>query len=169
MGRKLSTISYHPMVTGISRKFATNDQKCVNRTIQKGSGSRVLIPGVSYMGAQVRNVTLNGHGNVQKNVMFFRKPIAPILPSQRQSLVRICFAYALAWVKEAWDDLSVVSANSAKYEAAKADFSKTIHGVSAEGYEGMRGWMTAVAFAIKYNDGDGAGTLPSDHNLPAWD
>ena len=169
MGRKLSTISYHPMVTGISRKFATGDQKCVNRMIRKGSGSQVLIPGVSFMGAQVRNVTLNGHGNVQKNIMFFRKPIAPILASQRQMIVRTSFALANDWAKAVMEDLSTIQANSAKYNAAKADFSKTIHGVSAEGYESMYGWVRAVAFAIRYNDGDGGGTLPADHVLPNWD
>lgn len=169
MGRKLSTISYHPMVTGISRKFATSDQKCVNRTIRKGSGAEVKIPGVSFMGAQVRNVTLNGHGNVQKNIMFFRKPIARILPSERQHIVRTSFCLAIIWAKETMEDLSVLTANAAKYETAKADFSKKIHGVSAEGYESMYGWVRAVAFAIRYDDGTGRGQLPSDHNLPAWD
>lgn len=169
MARKLSTISYHPMVTGISRKFATGDQKCVNRTIRKGSGSQVKIPGVSFMGAQVRNVTLNGHGNVQKNIMFFRKPIAPALASSSQIMVRTCFALANDWAKALMNDLSHITANGAKYNAAKVDFSKTIHGVSAEGYESMYGWVRAVAFAIKYNDGDGAGSLPADHVLPNWD
>ena len=121
------------------------------------------------MGAQVRNVTLNGHGNVQKNIMFFRKPIAPALASSRQIIVRTSFALANDWAKEAMEDLSVITANGAKYNAAKADFSKTIHGVSAEGYESMYGWMRAVAFAIKYDNGTGGGQLPSDHNLPAWD
>ena len=169
MARKLSTISYHPMVTGISRKFATGDQKCVNRTIRKGSGSQVKIPGVSFMGAQVRNVTLNGHGNVQKNIMFFRKPIAPALASSSQIMVRTCFALANDWAKALMNDLSHITANVAKYNAAKVDFSKTIHGVSAEGYESMYGWVRAVAFAIKYNNGDGAGSLPADHVLPNWD
>lgn len=168
MGRKLSTIEYHPMVTGISRKFATGNQKCTETLIGRGN-TTIKIPGTPYMGAQVRHATLNGIGEVQKNVMFFRKAIKNLPKTNDQRNATQTLQRSAEWVNAALKDLQAVQANAAKYRQAREDFSKTINEISAKGYQTMRGWMVAVIYAGIYNDGDWNGSVPQDHNLPAFD
>lgn len=165
MAKKLSTISFMPAVSGISRKFALRKETCTTKDLSRGN-SELTIPGVAYMGASVRNVSVVGYGPVQKNVLFFRRPMAKPIPTAGQLEVRARFQQVNQWVRDAFEDLSAMQTNMTRWRDAKADLSKTISGVSARGYQSMSGWMKGVvtAYAAAHE-----GSTPSGHTLPAFD
>ena len=146
MSRKLSSISYAPMVEGVSRKFARRKDTCTMKEVGYGTAYRT-IPGISYMGGSVRQANINGYGPVTKNVMFFRRPIKKHVPSADEVTARSNFAEVAVWLKTYYKNLSVLSANRAVYSECVADRSKHVKGVGAWGYETMRGWMFAVGQA----------------------
>lgn len=156
-----------PAVEGISRKWARRKDVCVNKSIALGSSltNKVEIPGQAYFGSVSKTVTVNGYGPVVKNTLFMRKPIYLGDVTDAQLTQRELFAAALAWTNEALYNLSAIAVNEARYKAALADFTKTINGVSAKGYQGMKGWMSAVAIATK----KATGSLPQNYQLPEFD
>lgn len=156
--KKISTIAYAPMVEQVNRKFALRKETCTTKEI----GNKI-IPGVTYMGGSTRHVNINGYGPVNKQIMFFRKPFkrGPLSSSER--IARANFTEVVAWTKALMGDLSTLSQNQIKYKTCVDDPSKSVAGVYAAGYEGMRGWVFAIGIQIL---GEGQ-PLPSDHVLPA--
>ena len=165
MAKKLSTISYNPMVDGVSRKFARRADTCTPRTIIKSSGSDVVIPGFTYMGGSQRTVTILGSGPITKQVMFFRRPMAKPIPTSEQMVNRTNFSEASKWGYNAMHNLSVLSQNRAKINEMLADTSKRIKGLSPKGYQSYAGFCKAVAYAILAAEE----TLPQNYALPAFD
>lgn len=165
MAKKLSTISFMPAVDGISRKFALRKETCTTKELSRGN-SELTIPGVAYMGASVRNVSIVGYGPVAKNVLFFRRPMAKPVPTARQLEVQARFQQVNQWVLAAFEDLSAMAINITRWRDAKADLTKTISGVSARGYQTMSGWMKGVVHAYVV---DHEGSTPSGHTLPNFD
>lgn len=168
MAKKLSNVVLMPAVEGISRKLALRRETCIEKSVNVGNlgGAQdaVKIPGTTYMGIVSRLRNVNGVGQVRQNFLFVRKSIvAPMLTSEQLDQ-RAYFSAGVKWVKDAWTDLNAITDNQMKYEAARADFTKKIEGVSAYGYQNMRGWMTAIAIRLK-----AAGKLPQNHILPAFD
>lgn len=167
MAKRLSNVLLMPAVEGISRKLALRRETCINKVITVGGDEKtaqIIIPGHTYMGVVNRTKNVIGYGSVSTNRLFMRKPIAAQALTQAQSQVRINFTRAKAWVDAAMKDLAVIASNQAKFVAAKNDLTKTIEEVSAAGYQGQRGWMMGVAYALQAAD-----KLPQDHNLPAFD
>lgn len=165
MAKKLSTISFMPAVDGVSRKFALRKETCTTKELSRGN-SALKIPGVAYMGASVRNVSVVGYGPVQKNVLFFRRPMPMFRPTARQLEVQATFQQVNQWVNAAMQDISAVTTNMQRWRDAKADLSKTISGISASGYQSINGWMKGVVTAyIAAHEG----STPSGHTLPNFD
>lgn len=169
MAKKLSNVVLMPAVEGISRKLALRRETCIEKSVNIGDlgtpQDAMKIPGTTYMGIVSRLRNVNGIGQVRQNFLFIRKSTEalPLTADQRDQ--RAYFAAGIKWVKEAWSDLSAITDNQIRYEAARADFTKKIAGVSAYGYKNMRGWMTAIAIRLK-----AAGKLPTDsHVLPNFD
>lgn len=163
MARKFSTIGFNPMVESVNRKFARNIDTCTDKTITVGGNRK--IPGQLFMGAYTRNADVVGIGQVKKNIMFFRVPIAAPTRTSNQLDVRTKFIAATKWARDAHKDLSVIAANQEKWKAARANTSKSIKGVSAFGYQTMVGWMTAIAYQCAVQDGQ----VPATGALPAFD
>lgn len=163
--KKLSKIGYVLPVEQISRKFAPRKHTAAAARNGGYGGPDYVIPARKWMGAATVNSYVNGYGDVQKNIFVVRVNGRTSLPTASELSNRSNFTLCRAWMEAAYRDLMAVNANQAKYIEAKEDFSKTIEGVSARGYQGMRGWMFAVAMAIK----GGGGVLPTDHLLPAFD
>lgn len=166
--KKVSNVSFMPAVEGISRKWALRRESCVAKTYTRTGGSGdngIIVPAHTYMGSTQRVRNYIGIGPVQQNVFFMRKPMAKQSLSAAQTQVRSFFSGACAWSAAAFNDLTALSHNRELFVQAKADFTKTISGVSAYGYTSMRNWMSAIAYAI-YKDG---GTPAANHQLPAFD
>lgn len=165
MAKKLSNVVLMPAVEGISRKIALRRETCIKKDVAVGHLNNVKeIPGTTYMGLVSRMRNVNGVGQVRQNFLFVRKSTqAPMLTSE-QIDQRANFAAGVQWVKAAWSDLSAITTNQLRYKAAREDYSKKIEGVSAYGYQNMRGWMSAIAIRLK-----AAGKLPETHVLPEFD
>lgn len=154
-----------PAVEGISRKIALRREKCTERNVNVGRlGNVKNIPGTTYMGVVSRMRNMNGVGQVRQNFLFVRKSTAESIATSEQLDQRTAFQLGLKWVNDAWSDLSAITTNQIRYEEACEDYSKKIEGVSAYGYQNMRGWMSAIAIRLKK-----AGKLPETHVLPEFD
>lgn len=156
-----NNIAFMPVVDSISRKFALRREKCTDHFDNR---SGLKIQGVAYMGASVRHRYIAGIGSVAENVFFMRKREGVRVPTQADLERREYFSQASAWTNAALKDLTAITANQQKWAQARNDFSKTIKGVGAAGYN-QKGWMFAIAYAmVKAGE-----TLPTNHQLPAFD
>lgn len=166
MAKRLSKIGYIMPVESISRKFAPRHETSrANRGSDYKVGPGYIIPSKKWIGAASIESLVIGVGNVTKNILVCRAHGRQSLATSHELLNRADFNATAIWVAEARKDLMAINSNNAKFLAAKADFSKTIKGVSARGYQGMFGWMFAVAMAIRKDNEQ----LPVDHLLPAFD
>ena len=167
MAKKMSNVSFMPAIEGISRKLALRRETCINKDVNVGghSANKKVIPGQTYMGVVTRPVHVIGVGTVQCSTLFMRKPMNAPVATTATLQRRVNFAKAKVWVDAAMQSLEVVSANMAKFIAAKNDLSKKIKGVSARGYQSERGWMFAIAYAILKQGGQ----LPANYALPEFD
>lgn len=156
--KRLSNISYMPVVEHISRKFALRKETV---SLKSYHGKSTLITS-GYMGAGVRYAVVDG-GSTPVNYFFMRKNprLSPVGANEVDARAR--FTAAQKWVQEAQEDLGAITDNQIKYRDCRY-YGKTIKGISAQSYK-MRGFMFAVAYKI-LKDG---GTLPADHILPAYD
>ena len=157
--KRLSNISYIPVVEHISRKFALRKETV---SLKQYRGDQHVLVSTGYMGAGVRSKVVDG-GSTFVNYLFMRKNprTSPVSPSELQA--RAAFTACQAWVKAANEDLGAITDNQIKYADCRYH-GKTIQGVSAKNYK-MNGFMFAVAMKIRKS----GGTLPADHNLPAYD
>lgn len=164
MAKQISNVSFMPAVDGVSRKFALRREKCVSTVVSRGN-SYVSIPGKTYMGCVSRSVNIVGVGPVLKNTLFMRRPMAQRKPTNDDLQRQTRFVAANTWGNSAFKNLSTLDANVAKWNAAKADLTKTISGISASGYQSMTGWAKAVAYAYA----EAHGSVPSTTALPEFD
>lgn len=164
MAKLISNVSFMPAVDGVSRKFALRREKCVNTTVNRGN-SYVSLPGKTYMGCVSRTVNIVGVGPVLRNTLFMRRPMAKREATNEDQLRQTRFVAANAWGISAFKDLTTLAPNLAKWNAAKADLTKTISGVSASGYQSMYGWAKAIAYAYA----TAHGSVPSSTALPEFD
>lgn len=165
MAKKLSNVVLMPAVEGISRKIALRRETCIKKDVAVGLLNNVKeIPGTTYMGVVSRMRNVNGVGQVRQNFLFVRKSTQEPMLTSEQIDQRANFAAGVQWVKAAWSDLNAITTNQLRYKAAREDYSKKIEGVSAYGYQNMRGWMSAIAIRLK-----AAGKLPETHVLPEFD
>ena len=162
--KRVSNVGYILPIESISRKFARREDTCAARVNNTG-GPNYMIPQRSWIGAAAIERTIHGHGKVVKNVIVVRRFGRASLPKAAELTNRSNFTIATEWVRAAQKDLMAISTNQSRWFAAIEDFSKTIEGVSARGYQTMRGWMVAVAMAVK----KAQTTLPADHILPNFD
>lgn len=164
--KKVSNVDLMPAVEGISRKLALRRETCYDQSIPKGGDSEklIVIPGHTYMGVTTKDIRIIGYGTTKRVRLFMRKPMQEPSPTQEQSFRRVYFTQGVEWTNSALKDLTVISANQAKFLEAMKDTSKTIAGVSAAGYQTMRGWMSAIAIALAAES-----ELPTTHALPDFD
>lgn len=164
--KKVSNVDLMPAIDGISRKLALRRETCYDQSISKGSDSnkQVVIPGHTYMGVITKDINIIGYGSTKRVRLFMRKPMTASAVTADQFAQRAAFSVGIGWVNEALKDLTVISANQAKFVAAKNDLTKKINGVSAAGYQSMKGWMTAVAISLEKDH-----ILPETHALPNFD
>jgi len=165
MSKKLGNVSLIPAVEGISRKLALRRETCTQKTLNRGFQGKIVIPGHTYMGVISKSVNVIGYGSANRVNLFMRKSTILGAPSSSQMQTRVNFAAARRWVVDAQEDLSAITANQAKFVLAVNDLSRTIKGISAEGYQSMNGWMMGVAFAILKSGEE----LPVNHQLPSFD
>lgn len=151
MAKRFSTIGLSPMVESVNRKFARRIDTSYNKTFPKGlnGNNETALPGNTFMGCSTREVNIIGVGTVKKHIMFFHRPMNEPVPTAAVLAARTNFSDVSEWANLRVKDLSVISNDRQKFLEAKADFSKRIKGVSAYGYEGMRGWLFAIGMAYK--------------------
>lgn len=159
--KRLSNITYIPVVEHISRKFALR-KETVSLKQFRGDPLVSVQMSTGYMGAGVRRKVVDG-GTMLTNYLFLRKNPRTSAISAAEIQARIDFTACQQWVKEAQEDLGAITDNQIKYHECRYN-GRTIQGVSAKDYM-MRGFMFAVAMKIRKS----GGTLPADHNLPAYD
>lgn len=164
--KKISNVDLMPAIDGISRKLALVRETCYNKEITKGgdSNTKVVIPGHTYMGVISKDVRIYGYGTAKRVRLFMRKPTQTPQLTVDQAQQRLHFGVGNAWVAAAMKDLTVISANQAKFLAATQDLTKKINGISVAGYQTMRGWMSAIAISL-----EAEGRLPETHALPNFD
>lgn len=165
--KKISNVDLMPAVEGLSRKLALVREKCYTKSIGKGgedSNTEVVIPGHTYMGVITKDVNIIGYGTTKRVRLFMRKPVKAPVPTAQDLARRLYFTEGVKWTNAALQDLTVVTANQQKFHDAVEDLSKTISGVSAAGYQSIRGWMAAIAIKLA-----AAEQLPQTHALPAFD
>lgn len=166
--KKISNVDLMPAVDGISRKLALRRETCYEQSINKGGegggNTQIVIPGHTYMGVTTKDIRIYGYGTAKRVRLFMRKstPVPKLTDEQGQR--RLAFGKGNAWVAAAMKDLTVISANQAKFLAATKDLSKTINGISVAGYQSMRGWMSAIAISLAADN-----KLPETHALPNFD
>lgn len=164
--KKISNVDLMPAVDGISRKLALRRETCYDKSIAKGGdeNKKIVIPGNTYMGVITKDVRLIGYGTVKRVRLFMRKPMTEPSPTQEQSFRRTYFTQGTQWTRDALKDLTVIAANQRKFLDATKDLTKTIAGISAAGYQNMRGWMSAIAIQLAADS-----KLPTTHALPDFD
>lgn len=150
-----------PAVERVSRKFVPRHIKCTNF----GEAKSGKLPVARYMGGASTQGYVIGHGSFIKNYMFFRQFARTTQPNAQELANRERFTEANAWQRAAYKDLNAISVNQLRFIEATKDGSKTIEGVSAFGYTGMRGWMRGVAYALLKAGKE----LPANHILPEFD
>lgn len=169
MAKKLSNIGYVLPVEKVSRKFARRIDTAsgkVASTNNTGMGTKTIkLPVRAWMGASSREVNINGYGTHTRNTFVVRTQGRSTVALADELAARAAFTKATKWVTAAQKDLMAINANQSRYLNAKADLNKRVKGVSAQGYQSMRGWMFAIAIAIQ-NEG---ATLPVDHLIPDFD
>lgn len=159
-----NNVSFMPAIDGVSRKWALRRETCTNKQFRAGSQG-INVQGTAYLGCVTKTVPVIGVGPVQRTYLFMRKPMALAPATADQLQVRGYFVSAKAWVDAAMKDLSALTDNQQRFLAAKAEPYRTTKGVAALGYQLMRGWMLAVAYAMLENDEE----LPANHKLPGFD
>lgn len=163
--KRLSNITFDPVVEGISRKFARRIDTNVDKSVMVGKleGTKIVAPGNRYMGCVSRIVNVNGLGNVRKNTFFMRFPMKAHTLTNSQMTNQGNFIQVAAWVPLRKTNLQVIASDTRMYKEALKDFGKTIKGISASGYETFTGWLFAIGMAYK----------KADENLPEtafqWD
>lgn len=164
-GKKLSKIGYMNPVEQISRKFVPRHMTSRAAESSALPGPDYILPKVKWFGAAVQERKVAGYGYVTKNIFVCRQYGRTSLAQARELSNRSNFVIANRWAVAAFKDLMAQATNIQRWIDAINDFSKTIEGVSAKGYQTTRGWVVAVAMKILAS-GD---TLPADHILPAFD
>ena len=164
-GKKLSKIGYMSPVEQISRKFVPRHMTSRAAESSALPGPDYILPKVKWFGAAVQERKVAGYGYVTKNIFVCRQYGRTSLAQARELSNRSNFVIANRWAVAAFKDLMAQATNIQRWIDAINDFSKTIEGVSAKGYQTTRGWVVAVAMKILAS-GD---TLPADHILPAFD
>lgn len=149
--KRLSNISYMPVVEHISRKFALRKETVSKKGVSNG-----------YMGAGVRYKVVDGE-SMKVNYFFMRKNARTSALSSGEIQAQNRFINAQKWVKAAQEDLGAITDNQIKYRECRYN-GKKIKGISAKDYS-MRGFMFAVAYKMLQN----SETLPEDHILPDYD
>lgn len=159
MAKKVSNITFMPVVESISRKFALRKETCSLKGNDQGQTDVV-----QYMGSGTRTKKFNGTF-VTQNYFFMRKNARLTQPSSSELDARAAFTQGNAWALAARSDLMAITANQQKFKESNASGgSKRIKGLWAGNYT-MLSWMRAIAIKM-VNDGE---TLPQDHLLPAFD
>ena len=157
---KLSNIGYAYPVESISRKFALRKETVNTKSWR---GNKYVKPINAFMGGSVHSVRVDGT-LINVNRLFIRKNSGQHALSQNEIQVRNNFTAAAQWVNAAMKDLSALTSNQLKWrEGLRTGY--PMKGKKAGNYLNMRGWMRAVAFAIK-ESGD---VLPQNHQLPDFD
>ena len=153
MAKKLSTIAYNPMVESVNRKFARRIDKAYNTVITRSTDTTKVVQGTTYMGGSVRHANIVGYGNVAKNVMFFRRPSGFYQKDMSEDGInrRLWFSAASTWANARVKDLTHIAKDRALWVQCVADLSLHVNGISARGYENMRGWLFAIAYKYKAN------------------
>lgn len=157
--KEAKTIGYVLPISNISRKFA---RRIDTATTKNAGGTRnMLIEGNPWIGSAKHYSYIS---KSYKDHLVVRTVSAYRAATGDQIHNRTIFSAASSWVSAAMRDLMAVSTNQQKFLQSRDDPSKKIKGINARTYS-VRGWMFAVAFAIKKDTGD----LPQDHLLPAFD
>lgn len=148
--KKISNITFMPVVESISRKFALRKEVCTQN-----------LP-ISYMGSGCRKKRVNGT-SVKQNYFFMRKNPRVSQPSSSELDMREYFQSAVRWANAAYKDLNAIDHNQEAFLESN-NTHKTIKGCWAGNYY-MKGWLTAIAIKI-LKAGE---TLPQNHQVPAFD
>lgn len=154
-------IAYDPVVQQVNRKFALRKNTCGPK---KKVGPVETVP-VRWMGGATRHTYRAGLGDVYKNIFVMRENARGTILSANELNSQYRFNAVSKWVSAALKDLMCVTNNGLKWQAAKEDLSKTIEGVSANGYT-YHGWMFAVISAYFLNHSN---QVPQTHDLPDFD
>lgn len=153
------SIGFLSPITQVNRKFTLRKNTCSQKHLFRG-GKQLGKLTNPWMGASTRTIGRAGYGAVSKNVFVVRENPRQSAPSANELLLRQLFGQVSRAVVSLMMDISQVDAIQAKFDAASKDFSKHINGVSAKGFT-LRGWVYAVQFAGKWNDG----TIDPNYNL----
>lgn len=169
MAKILSNIGYTLPIEKVSRKFARRVDTASSKvasTNNTGLGVRTIkLPVRSWMGASSKEVNIFGYGIHTRNSFIVRTKGRSTVALADELAARAAFTKASKWVTAAMKDLMAINANQSRFLNATADLSKRVKGVSAQGYQTMRGWMFAIAIAIQ----NASETLPNDHLIPDFD
>lgn len=157
MAKKVSNITFMPVVESISRKFALRKETCSKKESQQGE-EHVM----TYMGSGTRRKVFGGTV-VTQNYFFMRKNPRLTQPSSSELDAREAFVAGLAWADLASKDLTAVAYNQARYLESRNE-KKRVKGYWAGDYT-IKGWLRAIAIHMS-NEGE---TLPADHRVPAFD
>lgn len=157
MAKKISNITFMPVVETISRKFALRSEKCSLKSNQQGETACL-----SYMGSGTRKKKFNG-SMVVANYFFMRKNPRTSIASSTELDIREAFKTGNAWAVAARKDLTAIALNQQKYLQSQNEH-KTIKGIWAGDYT-LFGFLRAIAIKMA-NAGE---TLPQNHQLPAFD
>ena len=157
MAKKISNITFMPVVETISRKFALRKEKCSLKSNQQGETACLM-----YMGSGTRKKKFNGT-MVTQNYFFMRKNPRTSVASSTELDIREAFKAGNAWAVAARKDLTAIAINQQKYLQSQNEHKK-IKGYWAGDYT-ISGFLRAVAISMAINGEE----LPQNHQLPAFD
>lgn len=154
MAKKQNNITFMPVVESISRKFALRKEKCSKTSLRDG---KVVIDGISFMGAGVRSTNLAGYGPLKKNYFFMRKNARSTPVTSAEVARRKTFGDASECAAHILSDLMQITQVTQLWVQASANLALTVKGVSASGYN-FRGWIFAVCYK-RLQDGESISTV----------
>lgn len=147
--KKQNNITFMPVVESISRKFALRKEKCTKTSLRDG---KVVIDGISFMGAGVRQSYAAGYGSFKKNYFFMRKNPRSTPVKSAEVARRKVFGDASECVAHITTDLMQITQIYDLWEQAVANLTLKMKGISAKGYN-YRGWIFAVCYK-RLQDGE---------------
>lgn len=143
----IGSVAYKPQVESISRKF-TRRADTASRKFKAGP---VWVAPQGWMGGGVRTSNRAGLGECKKNFLVIRENVRTSPITANEIALRSRFSESVRGANSILQDLMQLTQvqqmwGTARNSVGTAD-EKTVNGVSAYGYAGMRQWIMAVQYA----------------------
>lgn len=143
----IGSVAYQPVVESISRKFTRK----ANTASRKFKAGPIWVAPQGWMGGAVRTSNRAGLGECKKNYLVIRENVRTSPVTAEEITLRSRFSESVRGANAILLDLMQLTQVQQMFITARNSVGtaevKTVNGVSAYGYAGIRSWIMAVQYA----------------------